>query len=42
MKFISGLRRVIPAVVFIPLLLGQPMAIAWEPTKLVALTKWPV
>jgi putative tricarboxylic transport membrane protein len=33
MKFISGLRFVMPAVVIIPLFLGQPMAIAWEPTK---------
>ena len=33
MKLISGLRIVMPAVVIIPLLLGQPMAIAWEPTK---------
>jgi tripartite-type tricarboxylate transporter receptor subunit TctC len=33
MKFIGGLRFVMPAVVVIPLFLGQPMAIAWEPTK---------
>jgi tripartite-type tricarboxylate transporter receptor subunit TctC len=33
MKFIGGLRFVMPAVVIIPLFLGQPMAIAWEPTK---------
>jgi putative tricarboxylic transport membrane protein len=33
MKLISGLGKAIPAVVIIPLFLGQPMAIAWEPTK---------
>jgi tripartite-type tricarboxylate transporter receptor subunit TctC len=33
MKFIGGLRFVMPAVAIIPLFLGQSMAIAWEPTK---------
>ena len=33
MKIISELRKGVPAVVVTHLLLGQPMAMAWEPTK---------
>jgi tripartite-type tricarboxylate transporter receptor subunit TctC len=33
MKMLSGLRIVIPALLVILLVLGQGMAIAWEPTK---------
>jgi tripartite-type tricarboxylate transporter receptor subunit TctC len=33
MKSIFGLRNLIPALVILPLLLGQPGAFAWEPSK---------